>query len=98
MGRLRGGLGCCHQLVGEALVGGGLPAAKSNPQRDGFPDAVQYYLKGDYYQAEDVLERLIETNTGDADARLMLATLLRHAGRFDEAIGQLDLLALVGRG
>jgi cytochrome c-type biogenesis protein CcmH/NrfG len=56
---------------------------------------VQHYLKGDYYQAEGILQRLIKTNAADADARLMLATLLRHAGRFDEAAGQLDALALV---
>jgi thioredoxin-like negative regulator of GroEL len=66
-----------------------------DPQRDGFPDAVQYYLKGDYYQAEVALQRLVKENTGDVDARLMLATLLRRAGRFDEAVGQLDLLTLV---
>jgi thioredoxin-like negative regulator of GroEL len=66
-----------------------------DPQRDGFPDAIQLYLKGDYYRAEGVLQRLIAMDTGDADARLMLATLLRHAGRCDEAVGQLDALSLV---
>ncbi len=72
-----------------------LASCEVDPQRDDFPQAVQYYLKGDYYQAEGALHRLIKTNGADADSRLMLATLLRHAGRFDEAVGQLDALALV---
>jgi cytochrome c-type biogenesis protein CcmH/NrfG len=49
-------------------------------------------LKGDYYQAEHVLEELLRRNLRDVDARLMLATLLRHTGRLDEAAGQLDTL------
>ena len=50
-------------------------------------------MKGDYYQAEHVLEGLLRRNLRDVDARLMLATLLRHTGRLDEAAGQLDTLA-----
>jgi hypothetical protein len=69
-----------------------LASREVNPKQDAFPEAVQYYLSGDFYQAEGVLQRLIETNAGDVDARLMLATLLRHAGRCDEATGQLDIL------
>jgi thioredoxin-like negative regulator of GroEL len=72
-----------------------LEACTVDPQCDAFTDAVQYYLKGNYYQAEGVLERLIKANAGDADARLMLATLLRHAGRCDEAAAELDALATI---
>ncbi len=50
-------------------------------------------MKGDYYQAEHVLEGLLRRNVRDLDARLMLATLLRHTGRLDEATRQLDTLA-----
>jgi hypothetical protein len=63
------------------------------PHEDVFSKAVDHYLKGDYFQAEQVLEGLLRQNIRDLDARLMLATLLRHAGRFDEATGQLDTLA-----
>ena len=60
---------------------------------DAFTDALDHYLKGDYYQAEHVLEGLLRRNLRDVDARLMLATLLRHTERLDEAARQLDTLA-----
>jgi hypothetical protein len=70
-------------------------AAAERPDRrqDGFVEALDHYLKGDYYQAEHVLEDLLRQNLRDLDARLMLATLLRRTGRLDEAKGQLDTLA-----
>jgi hypothetical protein len=60
---------------------------------DAFTEALDYYLKGDYYQTEHVLEGLLQRNLRDADARLMLATLMRRTGRLDEAAGQLDTLS-----
>jgi hypothetical protein len=60
---------------------------------DAFCRALDHYLKGDYYQAEQVLEGLLRRDLRDLDARLMLATLLRRAGRPDEATQQLDTLA-----
>ncbi len=57
-----------------------------------FGQAVDLYLKGDYYQVERVLSKLLKENARDLDARLMLATILRHTGRFDEASKQLDQL------
>lgn len=63
-----------------------------NSQEDLFGEALDHYLKGDYYQAEHVLEGLLRRNLRDVDARLMLATLLRHTDRFDEAKHQLDTL------
>ena len=68
-------------------------AANPDPQRDVFAEALDHYLKGDYYQAEHLLEGLLRQNLRDLDARLMLATLLRHTQRFDEAKRQLDTLA-----
>ena len=50
------------------------------------------YLKGDNYQAEQILEGLLRRNIRDLDARLMLATLLRRAKRIDEATQHLDML------
>ncbi len=67
--------------------------ADPQPDEDQFAEAVDYYLKGDYYQTEHVLERLLRNNLRDVDARLMLATLMRHTGRLDEAAGQLDTLS-----
>ena len=68
-------------------------AEDTDRPEDIFTEALDYYLKGDYYQAERVLQELLLRNLRDVDARLMLATLLRHTGRFDEASGQLDALA-----
>ena len=68
-------------------------AGNTDTQGDAFTEAVDHYLKGDYYQAEHVLQRLLRGNVRDAEARLMLATLLRRRGRLDEAAGQLDALA-----
>jgi hypothetical protein len=59
---------------------------------DVFADAVNHYLQGDYFQTERLLERLLRANTRDLDARLMLATLMRHTGRVAEATQQLDTL------
>ena len=71
----------------------GRRTASSDSQADAFVEALDHYLKGDYYQAEQILEGLLRRNLRDVDARLMLATLLRHTGRLDEAARQLDTLA-----
>ena len=95
--RIVGGLGFVW-VVASGLVGYSRrrrrPRSPSYPQRRRFyRGSSDHYLKGDYYQAERVLEGLLRRNLRDVDARLMLATLLRHAGRLDEAAGQLDTLA-----
>jgi len=57
-----------------------------------FGQVVDLYLKGDYYQVEQLLNKLLKENPRDLDASLMLATVLRHTGRFDEESKQLDQL------
>ena len=57
-----------------------------------FDEALEYYLKGNWYQAERLLDGLLRVEPMDLDARLMLATLFRHTGRFDEAAALLDRL------
>jgi hypothetical protein len=59
---------------------------------DAFGEALEHYLKGNWFQAQRVLAGLLRQNARDLDARLMLATLLRHTGRLEEATGELDLL------
>ncbi len=66
--------------------------ASPEPEEDSFPQALDHYLKGDNYQAEQILDDLLRRNARDLDARLMLATLLRRAKRFDEATQHLDTL------
>jgi hypothetical protein len=62
------------------------------PAKDTYPQAMDYYLKGDYFQSECLLVDLLTRNERDLDARVMLATLYRHARRYEEATKQLDLL------
>ena len=47
------------------------------------------YLKGHLSQAERLLTQLLETHPGDAESRLLLATLCRRGGRKGEAEQQL---------
>ena len=53
---------------------------------------MEYYLRGDYFQAERLLGNLLREDSRDLEARLMLATLLRHTGRTDEAAAELNVL------
>ncbi|MHC4178666.1 MAG: tetratricopeptide repeat protein, partial [Planctomycetota bacterium] len=92
-------LALCALWVGSALlslVGGGRRGSggQADPAGAGFERALEDYLKGNWYQAERLLGDLLRSSAGDLDARLMLATLLRHTGRFEEAAAQLDLLEL----
>ena len=58
-----------------------------------FAAALDYYLKGNWFQAERELVGLLRKNARDLEARLTLATLLRRTGRLDEAEEQLESLA-----
>jgi hypothetical protein len=57
-----------------------------------FAEAVDRYLKGDWFESERALRRLIGEDPRDLDAGLMLASLLRRTGRPDEAASQLARL------
>jgi thioredoxin-like negative regulator of GroEL len=50
-------------------------------------------LKGNWFEAERGLYRLLRENDHDLEARLLLATLFRHTKRFEEATRQLNQLA-----
>jgi hypothetical protein len=68
----------------------------SGPQavdEDLFNAAQNEYLKGNWYEAEVALNRLLDRNILDVAARLMLASLLRRTGRRDEAATQLARLS-----
>lgn len=64
-----------------------------DPAGDAFGEALDHYLKEDWFQAERTLRSLITEDGADLDARMMLATLLRHTGRLEEGAGELGLLA-----
>lgn len=59
-----------------------------------FVQATNEYLKGNWYEAEQLLEALLRHDSGDAEARLMWATMCRHTGRLEEARRRLDELSL----
>lgn len=67
--------------------------AASNSDEDLFRRAQAEYLQGDYFQAEATLAELLASNSRDAEGRLLLATLLRHSRRYDEAEDQLKQLS-----
>jgi hypothetical protein len=57
-----------------------------------FEEALEDYLKGNWFEAERKLNLLLCRDEHDLEARLLMATLLRHTKRFDDATHQLDLL------
>ena len=57
-----------------------------------FEEALEEYLKGNWFEAERKLTVLLRRDEHDIEARLLMATLLRHTRRFDEATYQLNLL------
>jgi thioredoxin-like negative regulator of GroEL len=67
----------------------------NNPDREAdelFRQARDDYLRGNWYEAEETLVALLKRDPNDVDARLMLATLMRHTERYDDARGQLKQL------
>lgn len=66
------------------------PMARPSAGDHFFCEALDYYLKGNWFEAEHALAHVLAVNPRDLDARLMLATLLRHIGRLDEAAEQMD--------
>jgi tetratricopeptide (TPR) repeat protein len=57
-----------------------------------FVEARDYYLKGNWFEAERRLKTALRHNERDLESRLLLASLLRHSGRPDEARRELDLI------
>ncbi len=66
--------------------------AENEDGKDLFRDTLDHYLQGNWPEAEEGLGRLLRRNRRDVEARLMLATLLRHRGRPEEAARQLEAL------
>jgi hypothetical protein len=60
-----------------------------------FEEAQEDYLKGNWFEAERKLNLLMRRDEHDLEARLLMATLLRHTKRFDDATHQLNLLVRI---
>lgn len=72
----------------ESLLG----AAIDRTAEDLFRQAQSSYLRGNYFETEATLVRLLAAWPDDIEARLLLATLLRRTERPDEASKQLETL------
>jgi len=57
-----------------------------------FIQAQSEYLRGHWSEAESLLDRCLQQWPRDAEARLLMATLLRHSRRLDEAAAELEHL------
>lgn len=66
--------------------------SEEDPHLDLFLSARTEYLRGRYLEADRLLAQLLEVSPEDVEARLLRATLLRHAGRQAEAREQLRRL------
>jgi len=53
---------------------------------------MEFYLQGQWFEAEKKLVSLLRQNPRDVEARLLIATLFRHTRRWEEALRQLDQL------
>jgi tetratricopeptide (TPR) repeat protein len=73
--------------------GGGWRGAASTEAM--FRGAFSEYLKQNWFEAERVLGQLLHHDPRDVESRLMLATLLRHTGRYHEALEHLAQLELL---
>jgi tetratricopeptide (TPR) repeat protein len=70
-----------------------LRVSDPNSLADLFRTAQGEYLKGNWFEAESALNQLLELHPGDADAHLLLASLLRRTGHAKEARERLKKLA-----
>ena len=82
-------------LIASAWHGWGVVPRVTGSAEAMFRTALGEYLKGNWFEAERVLTGLLEMRPRDAEARLLLATLLRHNARYGEAAQQLDRLELL---
>ena len=59
-------------------------------ESDLFGEAQEHYLRANWFEAETLLNRLLDENARDVDAWLLLATLKRHTGQAEEAAELLE--------
>jgi hypothetical protein len=64
---------------------------------DLFPTVLAEYLQGNWLEAELLARKLVARVPSDVEATLLLAAVLRHTNRFDEARETLDALTLWDR-
>lgn len=78
----------------SAWFGQGVPRRATSAEAM-FRGALREYLKGNWFEAQRILGRLLHLHPRDVEARLMLATLMRHTERHEEALEHLSRLELL---
>jgi hypothetical protein len=89
---LSAGYWAWRDRAGHPLAGRGSAASPAQGGGKLFEEAQQDYLKGNWFEAERKLNLLVRRDEHDLEARLLLATLLRHTKRLDDATHELELL------
>ena len=74
------------------------PGADTRGDDGLFLRAQNEYLQGHWYDAEQLLDRLLLDAPRDADAHLLLAALYRHTRRYEEARQRLAFLERLDHG
>ncbi len=62
---------------------------------DRFVRAQGEYLQGNWFEAESLLHAILADTPRDAEAHLLLASVLRHSRRWSAALRRLDQLELL---
>jgi tetratricopeptide (TPR) repeat protein len=57
-----------------------------------FNQAQREYLKGNWAEARELLERRLRLRPRDVESRLLLVSVLRRVGRFQAAVSEIELL------
>lgn len=81
--------GICHSASRLSKMFGGDGSVENDRL---FLRAQAEYLQGNWYEAETLLNNLLDRQPRDIEGRLLLATLLRHTRRIPEAREQLKAL------
>lgn len=79
-----------HWQLGKLHMDSG-PGTGADP----FTHARNEYLLGNWFEAEAILHAILVRAPRDAEAHLLLASVLRHSGRRSAALRRLDQLALL---
>ena len=69
--------------------------AISEVQEQLFREAQQFYLRGEYFEAEALLQRIFSSGQADVEAALLMVSILRRTRRWVQALYCIDRLMLL---
>ena len=86
------GASSCISGARLLLIGESLPADSKVARDARFQQAQAAYLQGDYFESERLLASNLALEDADLESGLLLVSVLRRVGRYEEAIQQINLL------